>query len=73
MIKEKITLECVRQDLHRIIKWQLLNTLDGRFCFIVPITLIAIILGFVFRSLWVGMIIFSVAAYHILSYVNAYK
>ena len=73
MTKEKITLEGVRQDLHRIIKWQLLNKFYWRACFIWPITLIAILLGFGFRRLWIGMIVFSVAAYHILCYVSAYK
>ncbi len=65
MTKEKITFKNIQQDFLRIVKWQLENKLEWRLCFIVPITLIAVILGFVFRRLWVGMVIFLVAGYHI--------
>ncbi len=73
MTKEKITLKNVQQDLLRIIKWQLENKCDWRMCFIVPITLVAVILGFIFRRLWVGMVVFLVAGYHILCLAKGFK
>lgn len=65
MTKEKISFKNVQQDFLRIVKWQLENKIEWRMCFIVPITLIAVILGFVSHRLWVGMVVFFFAGYHI--------
>lgn len=71
MTKDKITLEAVRQDLYRIIRWQLSLKSEWRFSFIVPITLIAITLCLALRNFWLGAVIFLFAAYHIFWYVIA--
>ena len=70
---EKITFKNVQQDLLRIVKWELENKLEWRRCFIVPITLIAVILGFVSHRLWVGMVVFLVAGYHIFYLIKDIK
>lgn len=73
MTKEKLTLEAVKQDLKKAADRSISNKSDWRFSYIIPITLIAILIGILLRNPWIGMLIFSVAAYHIVRYVIEIK
>lgn len=73
MTKDIITLEAIREDLYRIVKWQFSVICQWRLPFIGAFSVIAILLGLVFRSLWVGLAVFSVAAYQIVRFILAYK
>ena len=71
--KEKITLGAIRQDLLIVADRQLDIQEDWRMAYIIPITLLAIALGILLKNIFVGLLIFSVAAYHIVRYVMACK
>ena len=73
MTKEKITFKNIQQDFCRIVKWQLENKLEWRMCSIVPITVIAVIFGFATHRLWVGMVVFLAAGYHIFHLIKDIK
>jgi len=71
--KEELTLQNVKQDLGRIAAFHLFNKADVRFAYIVPSALSAIVVGCLLHNLWIGLAIFSLAAYHIVRYVIEYK
>ena len=73
MKKEKLMLEAIKQDLLKVVNFQLSNKTDWRFSYIVPITLLAVMVGLLVKNIFVGLLIFSVAAYHILRYVIEYR
>ena len=73
MRKEKIVLGAIKQDLLKIVKFQLLNKSNWRFSYIVPITLLAVTVGTLLKNVFVGLLVFSVAAYHIVRYVIEYR
>ena len=73
MKKEKLTLEAVKQDLMKMVNFQLSNKTDWRFSYIVPITLLAVTASILLKNVFVGLLIFSIAAYHILRYVIEYR
>lgn len=72
MTKEKLTIDAIRQDLKRIAAWSISNKAGWRFSFIIPITLLAVLMGILLRNPWIGILIFLVALYHIIRYVIAY-
>ena len=73
MKKEKITLEAIKQDLLKIVNFQLSNKAEWRFSYIIPITILAVMAGVYFKNIFVGLLIFSIAAYHIVRYTIEYK
>ena len=73
MKKEKITLWAIRQDLLMYAKRQMDVQDDWRMAYIIPITLLAIVLGILLKNIFVGLLIFSIAAYHIVRYVMECK
>lgn len=73
MRKEKLTLDAIKQDLMKIVNFQLSNKTDWRFSHIVPITLLAVVLGVLLKNIFVALLVFSVAAYNIVRYVIEYK
>ena len=73
MNKEKITLEVIKQDMYRLIKWQLAIASEWRLPYVVPITLLSVLLCLIPYSFWIGILVFSVAAYHIVRYWIAVK
>lgn len=73
MKKEKLKLDNIKQDLKIILNRQMSNVADWRFSYIIPITLLALIIGFVSKKPWIGLLIFSIPAYHIVQYVIEYK
>ncbi|MBQ8432758.1 MAG: hypothetical protein IJX28_07720 [Clostridia bacterium] len=73
MTKEPLTLKNITEDLRSIAFCHLTNAEDWRFSFIVPITALAVLLGILLKNLWIGLLIFSVAAYHIVRYAMECK
>ena len=73
MKKEKLTLEAIKQDLMKVVSFQLSNKTAWRFSYIVPITLLAGMVGALLKNVIVGLLIFSIAAYHIVRYVIEYR
>lgn len=68
MQKEMLTQENIKKDLLALLKTRVSNLSDWRFSFIVPFTLLAVILGILLKNVWIGLLIFSPAVYHIVRY-----
>ena len=73
MKKEKITLDAIKADLLKIAKHQIVNKKDWRLVYIIPITLLAILIGVITENIFIGLLIFSLAAYHIVRYIIEYN
>ena len=73
MKKEKLTLTNVTKDLRDIAFFNISNVRPWRFSFIAPITMLAVMLGILLSSVWVGILIFLPAVYHIIRYVQEYR
>jgi len=65
MIKETLTLENIVKDLNSISYTKRSNVNDWRISKIIPCTLMAVIIGFLLKNVWIGLFIFSYAAYQI--------
>ena len=73
MKKDIITIEHVKNDLLKIVKFQLSNKLDWRFIYIIPLTAMAVLVGILLESALIGAGIFSFAVYHIIRLILEYK
>ena len=73
MKKETLTMEAIKSDLIKIANYQVSNKADWRFSYIVPFTALAIFLGVFTKSVFIGMAVFCVAAYHIVRFIMKYK
>ena len=73
MKKETLTMEAIKQDLLNVVNFQLSNKTNWRFSYIAPITVLAVMAGIFLKNIFVGLLVFSVAAYHIARYVIEYK
>jgi len=71
--KEVLTIHCIKSDLQKIADSTISNAGDWRFSYIIPFTLLAILIGVCLGSIVVGVLIFSVAAYHIVQYCIAVR
>lgn len=74
--KEKLTLDNIKKDLMAVLKEQTSNTADRRLTYIIPITFIAIFLGVLLKSVFLGLLIFAFPAYQAYLFVietRAYK
>ena len=69
MAKEVLTTENIKEDLLRVVEFKRNNISEWRFNLIFPMTLLAILLGYLLKNVWIGILIFSVAVYHIVRYV----
>ena len=68
MKKEKLTLEAIKQDLLTLVKFQLSIKSDWRFSYIIPLTLLAILLG-LYLGFFIPSLVFAFSAYHIIRYI----
>ena len=69
MTKEKLTINNMKQDLSTVLNEQISNKSDWRLSYIMPFTLLAILLGVLLKSIFVGFLIFSLSGYHIYYFV----
>ena len=73
MKQDKITITNIKSDLNKIAFFYFDKITEWRLTYIVPITIIALLLGIVFKNVFIGLLIFSVATYHIIQYIIACK
>ena len=72
MQKEVLTLSKIACDLHVVAGAKKESQSVWRFTFIIPFTMVAVAVAVIFK-IWLGLIIFSVAAYHIFWYALEYR
>ena len=73
MQKDKLTLANVRQDLDKIANAKISNVGEWRSAYYIPITILAVMIGILLKNIWIGLLIFSVAAYHIVMNVIEHR
>lgn len=73
MKKETLLLSNITNDLKAVVDSQIMNIVKWRFTYIVPVTLLSIIYGALLKNIWISLLIFSVAAYHIVRYIIEYR
>ena len=73
MKKEEITIEKVKHDLCLYASYKISNIFDWRSLYFIPVTFLAVVVGVLLKNIWIGLAIFSVAAYHIAIYVTGSK
>lgn len=73
MKREILLLSNIKKDLKTILKIQMGNTGETRLAYIVPITLISIIVGVLLKNAWVALLIFSAAVYPIVLYIIEFR
>ena len=69
MTKERLTLEGIKKDLSKAASDQMFNKDEWRLSYIIPITMLAIMLGILLNSMLVGLLVFSLTGYQIYRYV----
>ena len=73
MKKETLLLSNIKKDLKIIIKFQMDNLGDWKLSYIVPFTILSVLLGVFFENVLIALLVFSVAAYHIVRYIIEYR
>lgn len=73
MKKDKLTLDAIKEDLLKMAESKLSNKTEWRFVYILPITLLAILLGILFENIFIGLLVFSTSSYHIFYFVIEYR
>ncbi len=73
MQKDKLTLANIRQDLDKIANAKISNVGEWRSAYYIPITILAVMIGILLKNIWIGLLIFSVAAYHIVMNIIEYR
>ncbi|MBQ7365125.1 MAG: hypothetical protein IJW46_05965 [Clostridia bacterium] len=68
MQKESLTLRNITKDLKKAADCHMSNVDDWRLSYIIPFTLLALLLGILLKRFWVGALIFLPAVYHIVRY-----
>lgn len=71
MTKETVTLQSIAADLETAANLRFSNIQTWRFCFIIPLSVIALIDGLWLKSVWISLPVASLAAYHIVRYLMA--
>ena len=73
MRKEKITLDSIRRDLSCVVSLQMYHKEQWRFTYIMPCAMLAVMAVIFLKSIFIALLIFSVAVYHIVKYINEYR
>ena len=73
MKKEILTKENIKHDLLISIKANYSNKADWRFSISLPLAILAILSGILLKNIWIGLLIFSFAAYQMVRYIIAEK
>ena len=75
--RDIITLDNIKLDLSLVNHLNFENITRWRFAFSIPMTLLAILLGFAFfiafENIWIGVLLFLMPLYHIIQYLIACK
>ncbi len=73
MKKETISLSNIQNDLMIIANTQISNDADVRLVFIVPLTLLSVLLGIFLKNIWISLAILALAVYHTVRFVFEYR
>lgn len=73
MQKEPLTLGNIAKDLKIVSCESMSNKEEAHFTYIIPITALAVMVGVLLKSVLIGLLIFSAAAYFLVRYVMEYK
>ena len=65
MVKENLTMENIRRDLQKVAWLNEERVSDSHFNYIIPCTILSLLIGILFELVFVAVVIFSFAAYHI--------
>ena len=72
MKKEKITLFAVKEDLMKNVRSMLLVRVEARFLYIIPFTIISLLLYPLTYNIYVCLAVFTLALYHIVRFMIEY-
>ncbi len=72
MTKETLTLEGVSYDFKEIAKFNMSNVREWRLLYIIPLTLLAMIITFFLKKYYITAVIFLIIVYHIIRYILEY-
>ena len=72
MKKEKITLFAVKEDLMKNVRSMLLVRVEARLLYIIPFTLISLLLYPITHNVYVCLAVFTLALYHIVRFIIEY-
>ncbi len=70
--KETIILEAIKHDLLKVVNLQLTHKRNWLFSQVIPITLLAVIVCILLNNIFINLIVFLIAAYHIVRYIIKY-
>ena len=73
MKKERLTIDNIKHDLLISINENYTNKADWRFSISLPIAILAIFAVIFLENIWIGLLIFSFAAYQMVRYIIAEK
>lgn len=73
MEKEILTLSNIKKDLETVAYLNISNKQESHLSYIIPLSTIAILIGFLLRNVWIGLLIFSPAVYCIVLYIKSNK
>lgn len=73
MKKEKLKLANIKADLKRMADFYMSNRVDFRLTYIVPITMIAVLMAILTKRVWVGLLIFSLSSIELIRFVRDLK
>ena len=73
MKKETISLSNIQNDLMIIANTQISNDADVRLVFIVPLTLLSVLLGIFLKNIWISLAILALAVYQTVRFVFEYR
>ena len=73
MKKETLLISHITSDLKTVTNFQMDNIEEWRFSYIIPITLLSVLLGVILKNIWIALLIFSAAAYHIILFIIEHR
>ena len=68
--KEMLTMAGITEDLRKVAYFKLSRLEDWRMSYIIPIAGLALFVGIYFKKIVIALLIFAVAAYHIVQYIR---
>ena len=73
MKKDTVTLAYAKADLLKIAEYHMNIIEEWRFAYIVPLSALAVLLGYLLNSIPVGVLVFLPALYHAVRFIIAYR
>lgn len=70
MKKEALKLANIKADLKKMADFYMSNRVDFRLTYIVPITMIAVLMAILTKRVWVGLLIFSLSSIEVVRFIR---